>query len=76
MCLSSLLRGGGSLLLAEAVDGSQVANHGDGGGQCHGQGGAGPGLTATTVTPETSMRRASSVVNRTSPSLEVLYAPQ
>jgi len=34
------------------------------------------GLTATTVTPEPSMRRASSVVNRISPSLEALYAPQ
>jgi hypothetical protein len=31
---------------------------------------AGPGLTATTVTPEPWMRRASSVVNRTFPSLE------
>ena len=33
---------------------------------------AGPGLTDTTVTPEPLMRRASSVVNKTSPSLEVL----
>jgi hypothetical protein len=32
----------------------------------------GPGLTDTTVTPEPLMRRASSVVNKTSPSFEIL----